>query len=204
MTLLDPFSAILTGAIAGPILVVLYFLKLRRRRLRVASTLLWQRAVQDLQVNEPFRWLRPSLLLFLQLLALALLAIAIGRPAIPGGLSTSGRVILLIDRSLSMNARDGDGGTTRFDDAIRIAGETLDELDRGASVSIITYAARPEVALASTTDLNAARRALTRLAPTDQPDDLAAALDLVGALTSTGGDESMSPEPASVILHSDG
>ena len=204
MTLLDPFSAILTGAIAGPILVVLYFLKLRRRRLRVASTLLWQRAVQDLQVNEPFRWLRPSLLLFLQLLALALLAIAIGRPAIPGGLSTSGRVILLIDRSLSMNARDGDGGTTRFDDAIRIAGETLDELDRGASVSIITYAARPEVALASTTDLNAARRALTRLAPTDQPDDLAAALDLVGALTSTGGDESMSPEPASVILLSDG
>ena len=87
MTLLDPLSAILTGAIAAPILVVLYFLKLRRRRLRVASTLLWQRAVQDLQVNEPFRWLRPSLLLFLQLLALALLAIAIGRPAIPGGLS---------------------------------------------------------------------------------------------------------------------
>ena len=204
MTLLDPLSAILTGAIAGPILVVLYFLKLRRRRLRVASTLLWQRAVQDLQVNEPFRWLRPSLLLFLQLLALALLAIAIGRPAIPGGLSASGRVILLIDRSLSMNARDGDGGTTRFDDALRIAGETLDELDRGTSVSIITFAARPEVVLASTTDLNAARRALTRLTPTDQPDDLAAALELVGALTSTGGDEAQSPEPASVILLSDG
>lgn len=204
MTLLDPLSAILTGAIAAPILVVLYFLKLRRRRLRVASTLLWQRAVQDLQVNEPFRWLRPSLLLFLQLFALALLAIAIGRPAIPGGLSASGRVVFLIDRSLSMNALDGDGGTTRFDDAIRIANETLDELDRGTSVSIITYAARPEVVLASTTDLNAVRRALERLTPTDQPDDLASALELVGALTSTGGDETQSPEPASVILLSDG
>ena len=204
MTLLDPLSAILTGAIAGPILVVLYFLKLRRRRVRVASTLLWQRAVQDLQVNEPFRWLRPSLLLFLQLLALALLAIALGRPAIPGGLAASGRVILLIDRSLSMNALDGEGGTSRFDDAIRIASETFDSLSRGTSVSIITFAASPEVVLASTSDLNAARRALERLTPTDQPDDLEAALQLLGALTSASADESQSPEPASVILFSDG
>lgn len=204
MTLLDPLSAILTGAIAGPILVVLYFLKLRRRRLRVASTLLWQRAVQDLQVNEPFRWLRPSLLLFLQLLALALLAVAIGRPAIPGGLAASGRVILLIDRSASMNATDGDGGTTRLDDALRVARETIDGLDRGTSVSVIAYAAYPEVVLASTTDLNAARRALDRIAPTDQPDSLASALDLVGALGASTAEEDQTPEPASVILISDG
>lgn len=204
MTLLDPLSAILTGAIAGPILVALYFLKLRRRRVRVASTLLWQRAVQDLQVNEPFRWLRPSLLLFLQLLALALLAIAIGRPAIPGGLSASGRVVLLIDRSASMNALDGAGGSSRFDDAIRLAHETIDELGRGSSVSIVTYAAAPEVVLAPTTDLNAAHRALDRIAPTDQPDDLASALGLISALSANQTDETASPQPASVIFFSDG
>jgi len=204
VTLLDPLSAILTGAIAGPILVALYFLKLRRRRVRVASTLLWQRAVQDLQVNEPFRWLRPSLLLFLQLLALALLAVAIGRPAIPGGLSASGRVVLLIDRSASMNALDGKGGSSRFDDAIRLAHETIDELGRGSSVSVVSHAAAPEVVLAPTTDMNAAHRALDRISPTDQPDDLASALELISALSSNQTDESAAPQPGSVILFSDG
>lgn len=204
MTLLDPLSTILTAAIAGPILVALYFLKLRRRRVRVASTLLWQRAVQDLQVNEPFRWLRPSVLLFLQLLALALLAAAIGRPAIPGTSSASGRVILLIDRSASMNALDGDTGSTRLTDALRLARETIDDLSRGASVSIVSYAATPEVLLAPTTDLSAARRALDRITPTDQPDNLAQALELVSALTSTETDETESPEPTTVILLSDG
>lgn len=204
MTLLDPLSAILTGAIAGPILVALYFLKLRRRRVRVASTLLWQRAVQDLQVNEPFRWLRPSLLLFLQLLALALLAIAIGRPAIPGGLSASGRVILLIDRSASMNALDGEGGTTRFDDAIRAASETIEELPRGTSITIVAYAGAPTVLLSATTDRSAAKRALERITPSDQPDNLASAFELLGALTAGQADETESPEEASVILFSDG
>ncbi len=204
MTLLDPLSTILTAAIAGPILVSLYFLKLRRRRVRVASTLLWQRAVQDLQVNEPFRWLRPSLLLFLQLLALALLAVAIGRPAVPGGLSASGRVILLLDRSASMNALDGEGGTTRFDDALRLAKETIDGLSRGTSVTLVTFAASPEVVLAATTDLNAVRRALDRITPTDQPDNLALTLELIGALTAVQPDENESTQPVSVVLFSDG
>lgn len=204
MTLLDPLSTILTAAIAGPILVALYFLKLRRRRVRVASTLLWQRAVQDLQVNEPFRWLRPSLLLFLQLVALTLLAVAIGRPAVSGGLSASGRVILLIDRSASMNALDGEGGGTRLDEALRIARETIDALDRGSSISVVTYAATPEVLLAPTTDLSAARRAIDRIAPTDQPDNLAQALELIGALASGGSDEAETPQPVTVILISDG
>lgn len=204
MTLLDPLSAILTGALAAPVLIVLYFLKLRRRRVRVASTLLWERAVQDLQVNEPFRWLRPSLLLFLQLLALALLALALGRPAVPGGLGASGRVVLLIDRSASMSATDGQGGGTRLGDALRLAGETLDGLSRGTSVAVVTFAGAPEVLLGATTDRAAARRALERIEPTDQPGDLGAALELIGALAAQPANESETPEPLSVVLLSDG
>lgn len=204
MTLLDPLSAILTGALAAPVLIVLYFLKLRRRRVRVASTLLWERAVQDLQVNEPFRWLRPSLLLFLQLLALALLALALGRPAVPGGLGASGRVVLLIDRSASMSATDGQGGATRLDDALRLANKTLDGLRRGTSVTVVTFAGAPEVLLGATTDRAAARRALERIVPTDQPGDLVAALKLVGALDAQPTDESETPEPLSLVLLSDG
>src|SRR5688572_5629676 len=51
VTLLSPWSALTAAAIAIPLLVLLYFLKLRRQRLTIASTLLSQKSFEDLQVN---------------------------------------------------------------------------------------------------------------------------------------------------------
>jgi hypothetical protein len=205
VTLLDPASAIIAGAIAAPLLVALYFLKLRRRRMRVGSTLLWQRAVKDLQVNEPFRWLRPSVLLFLQLLALACLTIALGRPAAPGGAVFGDQVILLLDRSASMNALDGPAGNSRFDEAIRTAESIISDLGAGSSVQIIAFASQPEIRFAQSTNHAAAIRALKQITPTDQPTDLKAALKLTQSLLmSSGTDEQTNTKRANVVLISDG
>ena len=43
---LNPWSAALAAGIAVPALLVLYFLKLRRREMPVSSTLLWRKAIQ--------------------------------------------------------------------------------------------------------------------------------------------------------------
>lgn len=204
MTLLDPMSAIIAGAIATPLLIILYFLKLRRRRLRVGSTLLWQRAVQDLQVNEPFRWLKVSSLLFLQLLALLFMVLALGRPAIPGAGISGDRVVLVIDRSASINARDGMTGGTRFQQAIESAKATIEDLQPGASVQIITFAAQPQIRLAPTTDHNAAKRALEQITPTDQPGNLEAAIELVENVIASPPTEDATPTPPSILLFSDG
>src|SRR6478672_13139723 len=117
-TFLNPWTAALAGAIVIPALLILYFLKLRRREMAVSSTLLWKKAIQDLQVNAPFQKLRRNLLLMLQLALLLALCLALSRPVAnytPGAGKTS---VILIDRSASMAAKDVKGGT-RLDDAKR-------------------------------------------------------------------------------------
>src|SRR6187397_2308817 len=113
---LNPWVAGLAAAIVIPSLLVLYFLKLRRREMAVSSTLLWKKAVQDLQVNAPFQKLRKNLLLLLQLLILLFLLLALSRPVTnftPG----AGKVaVILVDRSASMATRDPElKGKTRLD-----------------------------------------------------------------------------------------
>src|SRR5881398_1134028 len=121
MNWLPTFTNWQAGAIAAglvvPSLLVLYFLKLRRREQTVSSTLLWKKAIQDLQVNAPFQKLRRNLLLFLQLLLLLLLCLAFARPVThytPG----AGKVtVILIDRSASMGTTDKDlKGKTRLEE----------------------------------------------------------------------------------------
>ena len=48
MSWLTPGLAAIAAAIAVPTLLILYFLKLRRRDVEVSSTLLWKRTVQDM------------------------------------------------------------------------------------------------------------------------------------------------------------
>ena len=55
-----------------PAIVLLYFLKLKRESLEVPSTYLWTRTVEDLHVNSIWQKLRRNLLLFLQLLSIAM------------------------------------------------------------------------------------------------------------------------------------
>ena len=81
MSFLQPwYIPMIAAGMAVPPLVLLYFLKLRRREVPIASTLLWKRAVQDLQVNSPFQRLRSNLLLILQLLILLAAIMAIAEP----------------------------------------------------------------------------------------------------------------------------
>src|SRR3954466_3329949 len=105
---LNPWMAAAAAGIAVPALLVLYFLKLRRRELPVSSTLLWRKAVQDLQVNSPFQKLRKNLLLLLQLLCLLALCLALARPVANFKQGAGKLTVILIDRSGSMAAKDVD------------------------------------------------------------------------------------------------
>src|SRR5436190_19721087 len=95
---LNPWFAAAAAALVVPSLLLLYFLKLRRREMVISSTLLWKKAIQDLQVNAPFQRLRKNLLLFLQLLLLLLLALAFARPVMNYSQGAGKIAVIAIDR----------------------------------------------------------------------------------------------------------
>ncbi len=211
MTFLSPIPAIIAAAITIPILITFFLLKLRRRPVRVGSTMLWDQAVRDLQANVPFRWLRPSWLLLLSILILALLLLALARPSIDAGASRAELIVVIIDRSASMSATDADVDekTTRLDEAKRRAREYVKSLRQSGftgMASAIAYASEARSIASPTRDLSAIERAIDAIEPSDQPGDLAAALAIAETqITSSraGDEQAESAPPAIAIVYSD-
>lgn len=117
-------------------LVALYVLKIRRERLRVGSTWLWATAERDLLAKTPFKRLVAQVPLLLQLAALVLLALALGRPATRGGAIVGDHVAIIVDTSASMGARDAHG-TSRIAAARKAAHEVVQALAPGADAMLI-------------------------------------------------------------------
>jgi hypothetical protein len=182
------FQAIVPASIAAavtiPALVALYFLKLRRRRVAVPSTLLWQKAIQDMQVNTPFQRLRRNLLLLLQLLILLALLLALAEPTLWASSKPGQRVVIVLDHSASMNAPTEPGGPTRLAEAKQAAHDVIDNLASGgdggaARAMVVSYASQPQVRANFTGDPAKLRRAVDSVEPTDQLSHLGRALNLV-------------------------
>ncbi len=63
-------------------LLLLYFLKVRRRQMPVSSLLLWEPALRDREASTFFQRLQRDPLILLQILALLALTLALARPAV--------------------------------------------------------------------------------------------------------------------------
>jgi hypothetical protein len=203
-TFLNPWTALAAGSVAAAILIGLYFLKLRRSEAPVSSTLLWKKAIQDLQVNAPFQKLRKNLLLFLQLLMLLFLAAALARPVVNFTPGAGAINVILIDHSGSMNATDGGGGRTRLEEAKRRAKALVGTMDRHAQTMVIAFADSAEVVQPFTGDHAALIKAIDDIPPTDRPTRLKLAYQLAeaqGAIFSKNGANNPLPQ---VWLYSDG
>jgi hypothetical protein len=226
VSFLNLWWAVGVAAVVIPALLILYFLKLRRREQLVPSTLLWKRAVQDLQVNAPFQRLRKNLLLFLQLLVLAAAVLALARPIIQTTVADEPRVVILIDRSASMNTREGN--QTRLEQAkeqaVRLV-RTLNRRSRGwrsfltfggaktqTQVMVIAFSDRATIISPFTTNATDVADLIERIEPTDGQTDMREAMDLAEAYLapptrlSAGMEETPLPaeSPAKLVLISDG
>jgi hypothetical protein len=216
---LNPWVAAGLAAVVVPLLVLLYFLKLRRREEPIASTLLWRKAVRDLEVNAPFQRLRRNLLLLLQLLVLLAALFALSRPIIETTLSEEESLVILIDRSGSMNTREADG-RTRLEDAKEQAVGLVRTLNRtggdwlrlaGAQPTtkamVIAFGQRAAVVSPFTSNTTDLVDLIRGIEPTDGASNLEEALTLAQAYLAQTTVElapDVSKEGSRVVLFSDG
>jgi hypothetical protein len=202
---LDGWTAAAAAAIVVPSLLILYFLKLRRREMPVSSTLLWKKAIQDLQVNAPFQRLRRNLLLFLQMLLLLLLCLALAQPILNYQRGAGPLTVILIDRSASMGATDGQGGVTRLDEAKRRAKELVDTLPRNGVAMVITFDDGAETLQAYTGDTGLLKSAIDSIRQTDRLTSLKLAYEYINAQSAFNPAQNRPNRPRpDVWLFSDG
>lgn len=193
MGLLAP-AALGLSALLGLVLA-LHMLRPRQAALRVPSLFLWREVRQDPPAARPWRPLRRSPLLLLQLLALSLLVLALSRPWLSSRQAVSGEhLILLVDRSATMAATDLAPNRLA---AARRRILALVEGRPGARFTLIAFDAHPELLVAGETDPGRIRRVLEGLTVRPVPGRASEALDFAASLA-------LGQPGMTVILYSDG
>jgi len=207
MQWLTPLVGLSAAAVAVPLLLLLYFLKLKRHEHIVSSTLLWKRAIQDLQVNAPFQRLRRNILLLLQLLALAGPILALREGA-------GRRYVVLIDRSASMNATDVSPNRLAeakeqarvFVESLR-GGSVMSLADTADHAMVIAFDHHAKVMCNFTSDKRQLAAAIAAIDAGDGASRLGEAVTVAQAFAQAPGVDSSirtAETPAQLILFSDG
>ncbi len=169
MTLLRPAGA--AALLAVPLLVALWLWDRRRRVVDVPTLLFWR---QLPAAPATARHLPTDPLFLLELALVLALAAGYLRPALPTDAARGSSLVVVLDVSASMGAREAAG--TRFALARRRARALIAE--RAEEVMLVAAAERPRVALRWTDDAALVLSTLETLEPLDVAGDLTPALAL--------------------------
>jgi hypothetical protein len=161
-------------------LILLYFLKLKRKPLSVPSTFLWRKSIEDLHVNALFQWLRNNLLLLLQLLVLLLLIYSIMDFRVHGRSKESRHYILMIDNSASMGATDVAPSRLHWAKAeAQKEVEAANDTDYGM---VIVFNSSAEILQSYTNNKGQLNSAIAQIEQTQRPTRIEEALTLADSL----------------------
>ncbi len=189
MSLVVP-AALGAAALAGPLLV-LYMLRSKRRPHRVASTMLWREVGEPVSAAVPWKRLKLTPLLLLQLGVLALFVLSLARPFVAQATVLGPHTVFVMDTSGSM-AMAG-----RFDQAKAAALDLARDVSPSNLASVVEAGPNPRVLVAFSADADAVSGAIEGLAPGGGEEDLSGALRLARGLAA--------PDRAtSVVIFSDG
>lgn len=180
---LNSWQWLVLGSVPAAI-VALYFLKLKRQPLEVPSTYLWSRTIEDLHVNSIWQRLRQSLLLFLQLLLIAILMVACLRPGWRGARLTGDRFIFLVDASASMTATDVP--PNRLEAAKQQILGLIAQMQSEDAALVISFSDVARVEQSFTSNRSLLRQKVNQIQPTSHTSDLREALRAAAGLANPG------------------
>jgi hypothetical protein len=164
------------------LIVLLYFLKLRRKPALVPSTFLWKKSVEDLHVNRLMQFLRKNILLILQLLVMIFLIYVVLAPRIHGVPGGGRNYILIIDNSASMSAKDISGQKTRLEWAKAEAIKEIEASSENDTGMVIVFSSTAEIRQSYTSNRSLLKKAVEDIQPTNHPTRFEEALSLAESL----------------------
>ena len=160
MRFLNP-SLLAWGALIS-VPVILYLFRRKPRRVRVSTLIFFKTLAKAYQESAWLRYLKKILSLLLQIAIIAWAVGALARPVVAPKAGSLKSVVVLIDRSASMAARNGDG-KARLTEAVERVREKLAGLSAGVGVMVMAYDRRPEILLPFSLDRREVDRALAKI-----------------------------------------
>src|SRR5215510_9300363 len=142
---LTGFQTALLALVTAGAIVGLYFLKLRHRRMVVASSLLWRRVLDERQAQSLWEKLRRLISIVAAVLIGLLIALAVARPEVHWLTGGGERTLLVLDTSPSMLARTHDG-QTRWQHAVDSALGTVNGSAPSSEFRVADTAGRVDAA----------------------------------------------------------
>jgi hypothetical protein len=196
MTLLAPWA--LWFGVLGAAVIALYLLKIKRRQATVPALDFWLALAGKTRVHSLFERLKRLLSMLLWLCILACLVLALGNPIFSAGKIKPRAIAIVLDNSASMQTLEPEPvKQTR----LALAQAAITELATRRPVNdewlLIEAARQPRVLHPWTFDTKSIRRAGMEVAPFGGSGNLAAGIELAGALL-VG-----KPDPCIVVI-SDG
>jgi hypothetical protein len=190
-----PWWGALILFLVPPLLILLYFLKLKRKPLAVPSTILWRKSIEDLHVNSLFQWLRQNVLLLLQLLTVLMLMYGLLAPRFHAAAGHGRHYILMIDNSASMSATDVQ--PNRLERAKAEALQTIDAAGDEDNGMVIVFSSAAEIRQSYTSNRHLLRQVIRSIEPTQRPTRIEEALTLADSLANpTRSAENEAAKPA--------
>jgi hypothetical protein len=194
--------------LALPAIIVMYLFKRKYIDREISSHLLWSRVLKDIEANRPWQKLRNRLLMYIQLLAAALLVLALMQPFVWSDSLHAEHTVIVLDRSASMQALTGGDneeaqgqgaqeGLTRLELAKQRIMEHIRSAPRSIRYTILTMGGQPEMIASGESDRDELEKALGAVKPFYGKTHYREAMSLAAALTADDSD-------AEIILYTDG
>src|SRR5438034_5766948 len=145
----------LLAATTVAIIIGLYLLKLRHRRVLISSSILWRRVLDERESHSLWEKLRRIISIVIAATIALLIALSLARPEIESLTGKNERIVIVLDTSPTMNTNTSDG-KTRWQHAAERAKSLLDS--GGPTTEFRVLDTAEVTASAFTTDRNEVRK----------------------------------------------